>query len=135
MNTVDAAACKQCGDPVVFQNDIAARLATYRGVICSKCRADSSQKDSYQNYLNSAEWRVKSERVKRKAGHRCQVCNSPHNLHAHHRTYENKGNEPDSDLIALCRECHQLFHEKRDLYIEPVKPFVIPDDLKGIIKR
>nr|DAW76172.1 MAG TPA: Protein of unknown function (DUF968) [Bacteriophage sp.] len=35
----------------------------------------------------------------------------------HHKTYENHGREfnrdiADSDLIVLCRECHEKFHDK-----------------------
>jgi len=53
-----------------------------------------------------------SEETKRLAGYRCQVCNSEGELHAHHRTYERKGDELQSDLICLCNECHILFHSK-----------------------
>ena len=44
------------------------------------------------------------------ADYRCQVCNSPHDLHVHHRTYERVGHEDPADLTVLCMWCHDLFH-------------------------
>ena len=66
----------------------------------------------YQDYLKSPEWISVSTLVKKRAGYKCQVCNSPHDLQAHHRTYENRGNEINhlDDLICLCRRCHNIFH-------------------------
>jgi replicative DNA helicase len=46
-----------------------------------------------------------------RAGHRCQVCNSPDKLDVHHRTYERVGQEQLDDLTVLCDRCHGLFHE------------------------
>lgn len=66
----------------------------------------------YYDYLKSPEWISVSTLVKKRAGYKCQVCNSPHDLQAHHRTYENRGNEINhlDDLICLCRRCHNIFH-------------------------
>ena len=36
-------------------------------------------------------------------------------LQVHHRTYERRGAELDSDLIAFCPTCHGLFHEWLEL--------------------
>ncbi len=56
-----------------------------------------------------------------KSGYKCQVCNSPHDLNAHHRTYENRGNELKhlDDLVCLCRRCHEIFHGKQPVVIVP----------------
>lgn len=32
-------------------------------------------------------------------------------LQAHHRTYENRGQEQPGDLTVLCRDCHSTFHK------------------------
>jgi hypothetical protein len=46
-----------------------------------------------------------------KAGFRCQVCNAYGvQLNVHHRTYERRGAEWDTDLIVLCHDCHEIFH-------------------------
>lgn len=70
---------------------------------------------TYQQYINSSEWRRKANAAKSRAEYRCQICNaSPgvNKLHAHHRTYERLGHELDGDLTVLCEDCHKLFHKK-----------------------
>lgn len=66
----------------------------------------------YYEHLNSEYWQNVSEAVKARAGWRCQVCNSENDLCAHHRTYEHRGNEMEhlSDLICMCKSCHEIFH-------------------------
>ena len=66
----------------------------------------------YQAYLTTPYWREVSRAVKKRAGFRCQLCNSPLDLQAHHRTYEHKGDELNhlDDLICLCKKCHKNFH-------------------------
>lgn len=71
--------------------------------------------DNYRDYLQSAHWLALADETRRLAGHRCQVCNSGGELHVHHRTYERIGQEFQSDLVALCADCHALFHGKRDV--------------------
>lgn len=73
------------------------------------------KKMTYKQYMNSSEWRRKSNAAKARADYRCQLCNaSPgmNKLHAHHRTYERLGHELDNDLTVLCEDCHKLFHTK-----------------------
>lgn len=66
----------------------------------------------YEDYLNTPHWHEVREAALERAGHRCQVCNHyGKNLQAHHRTYENRGNESPQDIIILCGDCHALFHE------------------------
>lgn len=69
----------------------------------------------YYEYINSPEWYAKSDAAKARAGYRCQVCNSTRQLNTHHRTYERLGRELDTDLIVLCRDCHDLFHKQGKL--------------------
>ena len=68
---------------------------------------------NYHAYMQSPEWRRRREAALQRAGHRCQVCNGSENLQAHHRTYENLGNELPGDLTVLCDECHRLFSRRR----------------------
>ncbi len=70
--------------------------------------------DNYREYLQSEHWKELSAETKRLAGERCQVCNSESKLHVHHRTYERKGRELQSDVIALCENCHELFHSNQN---------------------
>jgi len=70
----------------------------------------------YVEYLRSPEWRARRERKLEAADHRCQFCNRHRSsLDVHHRTYENFGEELDSDLIVVCRACHNTFHRHRGL--------------------
>lgn len=66
----------------------------------------------YRKYIASARWRKNSARLGElaAAGFCCRICNSDgdgRGLEAHHRTYENLGNERSGDLTALCRSCHR----------------------------
>ena len=67
---------------------------------------------TYQDYLKTDYWKAVSDAVKKRADYRCQLCNSQHDLCAHHRTYDHRGQELDhlSDLTCLCRRCHEIFH-------------------------
>lgn len=71
---------------------------------------EQKQKVDYREYIQSPEWRIKATGCKERYGNRCAVCNAKGGLDAHHRTYERLGDEDPSDLIALCRECHDSFH-------------------------
>lgn len=66
----------------------------------------------YAEYLKTHHWQEKRTRAMRSAGFRCMLCNQEGELHTHHRTYENLGRENDSDLICLCGECHEAFHQR-----------------------
>ncbi len=66
----------------------------------------------YREYLQTDHWQALRKRMLKRAGYRCQLCNSEGRLHVHHRTYENRGNESYSDLIVLCPNCHAKHHDK-----------------------
>lgn len=71
----------------------------------------------YDAYLRSAAWRRRADRAKRRAGWRCQLCNTPaweSVLDAHHRTYDRLGLELPDDLIVLCRRCHRRHHGRQN---------------------
>ena len=76
----------------------------------------SKAKFNYAVYIQSEDWKRKADAAKKKAGYKCQVCNRGTSevlqLEAHHRTYENLGNELASDITVLCNECHDLFSNK-----------------------
>ena len=68
-------------------------------------------KPTYQGYIRSAAWREKANAAKKRAGYRCQVCNSKTDLQAHHRTYERLYREKAGDITVLCAKCHKLFSD------------------------
>lgn len=87
--------------------------STYQAYIeAGKVRLEELRFMPYQEYLQTPEWQERRKKAMKKAGFRCQVCNAYGvRLNVHHRTYERRGNEYDSDLITLCETCHQTFHE------------------------
>ncbi len=69
----------------------------------------------YTEYLYTPEWKRRREVMLEIAEYRCQACNRAGGLHVHHRTYERRGFERKADLIVLCADCHQVFHDHRIL--------------------
>lgn len=55
---------------------------------------------------SSKHWRMIRVKVLERDGHQCTECEAIENLHVHHLTYENEGNEKLEDLATLCRSCH-----------------------------
>lgn len=70
----------------------------------------------YYDFLKTPYWKAISESVRYRAGNKCQLCNGTKGLNVHHRTYENHGNELYNmkDLICLCSDCHNKFHDKME---------------------
>lgn len=81
----------------------------------------------YSSYLQTEYWKQVSAAVKTRAKYKCQLCNSPHDLNAHHRTYEVLGREMEhlDELVCLCHRCHSLFHGK--VQIPEVQPEPKPE--------
>jgi 5-methylcytosine-specific restriction endonuclease McrA len=95
-------------DPIFWK-----MLFSFGRVIFARHETDrETWKRNYDRYIASNPWKIKSSEAKIKAGNKCQLCNSDGELHTHHRTYENLGGEKDGDLIVLCQNCHEKFHEK-----------------------
>lgn len=69
-------------------------------------------KEWYKEYLQTDHWQKLREEALKRAGNRCQVCAYRKNLHVHHNTYKNIGNEDIEDLVVLCWKCHKTFHHK-----------------------
>ncbi len=67
---------------------------------------------SYDDYLRSDHWREVRRRCLWRWDYRCAVCNSSQFVDVHHRTYERLGAERETDVIALCRRCHDLYHAR-----------------------
>jgi hypothetical protein len=64
-------------------------------------------KQDYYDYIASDEWARKRKRVLERDNHECQTCLNGTDLEVHHKTYERLGHEHLSDLITLCRSCHE----------------------------
>ena len=75
-----------------------------------KARIAELRKMPYKQYRRTKEWQARRTRVLQRAGGRCEVCYASGLIDVHHRSYSRYGDELLSDLIALCRPCHQRHH-------------------------
>lgn len=68
----------------------------------------------YQDFLKTPYWKAIAAHTKYKAGYRCQLCNSAYDLVTHHRSYDIHGREHAhmQELIVICDNCHNRFHDK-----------------------
>jgi 5-methylcytosine-specific restriction endonuclease McrA len=64
----------------------------------------------YQEYLQTPHWQLKRRKKLRLSGYRCERCAGKSELHVHHITYLNRGDERMKDLMVLCKKCHTLHH-------------------------
>jgi 5-methylcytosine-specific restriction endonuclease McrA len=71
--------------------------------------SEDQERIDYRAYIRSQQWYRRRYGALQRAGHRCQVCNSPDQLQAHHRDYSRLGRERPCDITILCEKCHSLF--------------------------
>lgn len=64
----------------------------------------------YGHYLDTPHWQKVRALALRRAARHCQVCGARGQLDVHHNCYARRGCELPSDVVALCRACHDLFH-------------------------
>ncbi len=75
---------------------------------------DASIRYRYNQYLNSDLWKAIRSEALENADYTCQCCGSVSDLQVHHLTYENcPGMEKQSDLIVLCRDCHEWIEREK----------------------
>ena len=63
---------------------------------------------SYDTYLRSRHWTTMKQKYRKSA---CYCCQSHHQLHLHHTTYERMGRELPHDLVTVCEPCHVKIHQ------------------------
>ena len=66
---------------------------------------------TYEEYRRSPAWQRKRDAVIQRDGYQC-VCGAPA-TEMHHKTYDDIGKEPLSDLVMLCKPCHERVHQSR----------------------
>ena len=70
-------------------------------------------KNDYQRYIQSGAWKAKRRLVLKRSGNMCETCKKRIATQVHHVTYENFGDEPLDDLLALCFLCHAKEHPEK----------------------
>ena len=71
----------------------------------------------YNDFLKTLYWEAIAMHKKHKSSYKCSMCGNTKNLSTHHNTYKNHGYEHkndviNKDLIVLCQNCHNKFHDK-----------------------
>jgi 5-methylcytosine-specific restriction endonuclease McrA len=74
-------------------------------------RLRAQVRDEYQQYLRTPEWIAKRNLVLQREQRLCQGCRAAPATEAHHTTYVHIGEEFLFELVAVCRPCHDRFHE------------------------
>jgi hypothetical protein len=73
----------------------------------------SHNSSEYIEYINSSAWKTKRQEAFKYYGKICYACESNNvSLDVHHLTYANFDHEELSELVPLCRKCHELIHEE-----------------------
>lgn len=87
---------------------------------------------NYSKYLNSGHWEAMREKY-RCSGlpQGCLGCDDPC-FELHHRTYVRLGQEFLTDLLPLCRECHEALHQYlREHRLKPSKSHEGLQEIRG----
>lgn len=70
-----------------------------------------ARKERYREYLRSDHWLRFRASVLKKRGLICEQCNTQQvSVDLHHLTYVRLGEERESDVEVLCRDCHKIRH-------------------------
>lgn len=73
----------------------------------------------YEAYINSDEWKKKSNALLWEAGFKCQKCGvKGASLQVHHLNYDRLGRERKEDLQVLCGPCHRAADSRRRVETE-----------------
>ncbi len=73
----------------------------------------SKYRKKYLEYLKSDKWQEVRKAKAKEQNYTCERCHKviKKGFHIHHKTYEHLGNEPLSDLMFLCEDCHKEIHK------------------------
>ena len=77
----------------------------------------TTQRVDYHHYMASREWALKKRAVRERSGGECERCQRP-SKQVHHLSYQNLGHEPLTDLLDVCKWCHEYLSAVRD--VDPV---------------
>jgi len=71
------------------------------------------KKMPYKKYIVSKAWKERRQLLLEAHGTKCELCGHDHHKakHVHHNNYKTRGEEKDTDLMVLCPDCHNKFHE------------------------
>lgn len=73
-----------------------------------------SRREYREEYLRSPEWRIRRDKIIARDPV-CTLCDANRSTDAHHLTYERIHFELETDLIGVCRDCHNIIHRHPQL--------------------
>ncbi len=78
-----------------------------------KARLEELRAMSYEQYLQTPEWREVEKAALKRADNRCQVCRAAGvALRVHHASIDNLGCEQEADVLVLCDGCYDSLAQK-----------------------
>lgn len=102
------------GSPIFWEGELnkpKTKIKTKRVTKLQKKKAKEQRKVDYKKYLKSTEWKTFKNGVIKMRGNKCEKCGKMNVvLDGHHLTYARFGNEQPSDIMLLCRPCHDNVH-------------------------
>jgi 5-methylcytosine-specific restriction endonuclease McrA len=75
---------------------------------------EQRRRAEYIAYLQTDAWVQRRELVIERAGGMCEGCRQAAAEQVHHLTYNHITNEFLWELVAICRDCHERFHDVTD---------------------
>lgn len=80
----------------------------------AKKKQKPSKSNKYTEYITSALWENRKNRLFQEFPRICVVCSSTKRIVVHHLKYDSReyGNERNEDLAIICWICHGKFHKK-----------------------
>lgn len=102
--------CRNCG---TFYMDESSKVINKNRVRSSKQKKAPRplKPQDYVSYINSKKWNKRRRLYFALNGNTCAICGSRERLNLHHKTYARLGCELDIDLVPLCGDHHDEFHE------------------------
>lgn len=75
-------------------------------------RAQPGNREEYSDYLRSPKWQALRSKILARARGTCEGCLEAPAEDVHHLSYDHKGGEFAFELVALCRGCHERWHQE-----------------------
>jgi len=116
ITTTVLASCKNCLNAEARRQERDARKdqqeQDQRKHAIERAKKQLEREAEYHDYLQTPEWREKSQAVLRRENFTCEGCGKARATQAHHVTYEHIFDEFLWELRAVCKPCHDRIHNR-----------------------
>lgn len=114
--------CKRCGKEFEYT-----RINLHKGqekVFCSlDCSRNNGNNKEFENNTGCGHKygvgfnNILKNKIKDRDNNSCQLCGDTNELHVHHIDY-NKNNNEETNLVTLCRKCHNITNFNRQFWTQ-----------------